>query len=209
LYPFYGKLLTAWVLPLIHPWGQKVADIINETMAWLYGALVLFVSLCWGRRSAADFGLGGISPATIGIGIGAAIATLLLSNVSASAAYGLLHRASHADAQAAALAHGLFVYAVVLAIRAGTVEELLYRGIAIEQFTTLTGMRWIGAVLAALLFILSHAFVFDWIQLVPIGVATLVLTLLYLWRHDLWMNILAHVLVDAFGLLVLTMRSAG
>src|ERR1700728_2877473 len=119
----------------------------------------------------------------------------------------MLHQPSHADVQAAAMTHGSIGLALILALRAGAIEELFYRGIAIEQLTLLTGRRWLGAVIAAALFIFAHALIFDWPQLIPIAAATLVLTLLYLWRGDLWANILAHVLVDAVGLAQVTLAS--
>lgn len=54
--------------------------------------------------------------------------------------------------------------------------------------------------IATTVFILAHALVFDWVQLVPIATVSVVLAGLYLWRHDLWANILAHIAVDAVGL---------
>lgn len=80
-------------------------------------------------------------------------------------------------------------------IRAGVVEELFYRGFAIERLEALTGSKWLAGVLPLLAF---SAFHFSQ------GVAGMVLALLlgavltafYLWKRDLAAAIIAHFLVD-------------
>jgi len=99
--------------------------------------------------------------------------------------------------------NGSVIYALCLAVRAGVIEEIFFRGLAIEQLTILTGYRWLSALLATVLFVVIHALHFDWIQLIPIGAVAVVLTGLYLWRRDLWANIIAHIAVDGAGLLSL------
>ena len=75
----------------------------------------------------------------------------------------------------------------------GVVEELLYRGFAIERLATLTGNRIVGAIVATVVFALAHipawgigyALVGD----LPAGV---LLAAFYLWKRDLVANMLAH-----------------
>jgi membrane protease YdiL (CAAX protease family) len=98
------------------------------------------------------------------------------------------------------------VYAIFLALRGGVAEEVLYRGLAIEQLTVLTGRRWLAASIAGVIFVLAHSVHFDVHQLIPIAAATLGMTALYLWRRNLWINIIAHVLVDAVALVVVALR---
>ena len=88
-------------------------------------------------------------------------------------------------------------------------EEILFRGIAIEQLTALTGNRWLAAIVTMVVFTLVHALHFDWVQLIPIFGAAVVLTGLYLWRRDLMANIIAHILVDAAGLMTLAAQMHG
>ena len=103
--------------------------------------------------------------------------------------------------------NGSVIYALCLAVRAGVIEEIFYRGLAIEQLTVLTGSRWFSAFLATAFFVMSHALHFNWIQLVPIAAVSIVLTGLYLWRHDLWANILAHIAVDGPGLVAIAVQT--
>ena len=71
----------------------------------------------------------------------------------------------------------------------------------------LSGNRWLAASVATLGFILIHALRFDLIQLIPIAAVSVILTALYLWRHDLLANIIAHVLVDGVGLVTLALQT--
>jgi membrane protease YdiL (CAAX protease family) len=43
---------------------------------------------------------------------------------------------------------------------------------------------------------------------VPIAAATFGMTAIYLWRRNLWINIIAHALVDAVALVVVALRVA-
>ena len=84
-------------------------------------------------------------------------------------------------------------FRVVQALTGGAIEEILYRGYAIERLTTITGRPWLAAVIAAIGFGIAH--VPSWgiryavIADLPFGI---VATLCYLWRRDLLANILAH-----------------
>jgi membrane protease YdiL (CAAX protease family) len=102
---------------------------------------------------------------------------------------------------------GSVIYALWLSVRAGVIEEIFYRGLAIEQLTLFTGRRWLSAVIATSVFVAVHALHFDWVQLVPIAAVGIVLAALYLWRRDLWANIFAHVAVDSGGLVTLALQT--
>jgi membrane protease YdiL (CAAX protease family) len=85
-------------------------------------------------------------------------------------------------------------------LRAGVCEEILFRGYAIERMTALTGSRVIGIVVPALCFMFGHAGTFGPLYALQILPVTAILTALYVWRRDIWCNMLAHFLTDAFGL---------
>jgi membrane protease YdiL (CAAX protease family) len=88
---------------------------------------------------------------------------------------------------------------VFVAVGAGAVEELLYRGFAIERLSRLTSRRWLAGAIAAILFGLAH--VSSWglgfalSADLPFGIY---MTVFYLWRRDLVANMIAH----SLGLLV-------
>jgi membrane protease YdiL (CAAX protease family) len=207
LYPLLSVAMQGSIQHLSSTTGELGARVLTETAIWLYAAIVLAIALFWEQRSLASIGLRYPTIATASFGIGAALAITAVGGASAYVVYGLLHQPQHAEAQAAAIARGSVVYALCLAVRAGALEELLFRGLAIEQLTRLTGRRWLAASLATLAFIGLHALRFDWVQLIPIATASIVLTVLYVWRRDLLANMIAHIAVDATGLVILALRT--
>lgn len=83
----------------------------------------------------------------------------------------------------------------VMIVRAGIVEELTFRGIAIGHTASLTGSRALGFLLPTLLFGALH-----YSQgLTGIVIATVsggILGALYLWSRNLWANFAIHFSVD-------------
>jgi membrane protease YdiL (CAAX protease family) len=187
--------------------GLIEARFVTEAAVWLYAAIVLAIALFWERRTLASIGLGRLRLSSLGFAIAAIIAMVVAGEGAAYVLYGRMHLPEHADAQAAALVGGSVVYALCLSVRAGVVEELFYRGLATEQLSVFTGRRWLSALLAAAVFTLMHALHFDWVQLIPIGLVAIILTGLYLWRHDLWANVIAHIAVDSAGLVTLALQA--
>ena len=82
---------------------------------------------------------------------------------------------------------------VFIGVTSGAVEELLYRGYAVERLGALTGRRYVGAGLATLGFALAHVpawgLTFALVGDLPFGI---LMTGFYVWRRDLVANMLAH-----------------
>jgi membrane protease YdiL (CAAX protease family) len=80
-----------------------------------------------------------------------------------------------------------------IATTSGFVEEILYRGYAVERLSMLTGRRGLGASLAALIFCLAHApawgLSFALAMDLPFGI---LMTACYLWRRDVIANGAVH-----------------
>jgi membrane protease YdiL (CAAX protease family) len=100
-------------------------------------------------------------------------------------------------------------YRVFLAVSAGIIEESLYRGYAVERLASLTGSHWMGGLIASVAFGAAH--IPGW----GIGPALVFLidgaaaTLFYVWRRDLTALVIAHVVGDTIGLVVLPPGGAG
>jgi membrane protease YdiL (CAAX protease family) len=85
--------------------------------------------------------------------------------------------------------------ATLIALRAGVAEEIFYRGYAIERLQSLTGNKWLAALVPLVIFAAAHY------RQGPGGiVAVLVLggllTIFYLKFRDLIANIIGHFLED-------------
>jgi membrane protease YdiL (CAAX protease family) len=207
VYPLFSVPVQASIHNLVPRTGEIGAGVVTEAAIWLYGAMVLAIALLWETRTLASIGLRRFRFASLAFAIAGAVAVVGAGALAAYVVYGLLHQAQHSDAQAAALVNGSVAYAVCIAVRAGVIEEIFFRGLAIEQLTVLTGSRLLSAFLATATFVVIHALRFEWIQLVPIAGVSIVLVGLYLWRRDLWANILAHIMVDGVGLVTLALQT--
>lgn len=82
-------------------------------------------------------------------------------------------------------------------------EELLFRSYPIERLTQLTGRRWLAGLIAMLAFTVLHLFGWDWIHVLTLVFpASIMLTLFYLWRRNLALNVMIHAIMNAPLLLV-------
>ena len=84
---------------------------------------------------------------------------------------------------------------LIVVIRAGFVEELFYRGYAIERLESLTGNRVLAVALPLLLFALFH-YRQGWAGITIALLTGAVLTAVYMYKRNLWVTITTHFLVD-------------
>jgi len=141
VYPLYSVPVQASIDSLAPRIGEIDARVVTEGAIWLYAATVLAIALLWEKRTLASIGLRRFRFASLGFAVAGAVAMAGAGALAAYVVYGLLHRAQHSNAQAAALVNGSVAYALCIAVRAGVIEEILFRGLAIEQLTVLTGSR--------------------------------------------------------------------
>lgn len=95
-----------------------------------------------------------------------------------------------------------FWWRLTLILRGAIAEEIIFRGYAIERLRELTGSFSIAGIISGTVFALEHLGVWSWGHVVIAGFAGAVLTLLYIWRRNLWVNTIAHFVPDAIGLLL-------
>ena len=200
-----GLLLALGVFSLpFGRWFNSLADLPHmlayELFIWACAGAVLLFVVWVERRPLSSIGFRTPSPADGLIAIAAGVLILaclaLLSYIVFPA---LGWNESRQMGKIAAMPYWLNVLIVV---RAAVSEEILFRGYAIERLQGLTGSRIIAAALPCAIFTLDHVGFWGWPHVFIAGVAGIVLTLLYLWRRNLWVNILAHFLVDAAAFLL-------
>jgi membrane protease YdiL (CAAX protease family) len=95
-----------------------------------------------------------------------------------------------------------FWYRFLLVTRAAVAEETLFRGYPIGRIREWSGSRMLAGVITWAAFTYAHLGGWGWPQLIVAGFGGLLLTVLFLWRRNLWANVLAHWLADGAGFLL-------
>lgn len=91
---------------------------------------------------------------------------------------------------------------LLLVVTAGVFEETAYRGYALERLTPVLGSRWLAGAVTVLCFAFAHIPAVGFDHILPVLIVSIFVTLLYLWRRDLVLNMIAHATVDAISLLI-------
>ena len=87
-------------------------------------------------------------------------------------------------------------------MRAAVVEEINYRGYAIERIEELTSSKSLAVLISVVVFTFAHFAFWGGTHLIVVGFSAVILALLYLWRRDLICNMVAHLLTDLIGFLL-------
>jgi membrane protease YdiL (CAAX protease family) len=166
--------------------------------------LVLFAMTVMGeRRPLSTLGLGRVRISSLGWGLLAGLFAILAFPACAIALQ-LLGVKSQAAAAGVAGLTAMPLWARLLTLAtAGFCEEVLYRGYPITRLKALTGSRLLAVLLPGAVFVAVHAPSWGVAHLLYVSVVTVIMTVLFLWRKDLWSNITAHVVTDAVPLLVM------
>lgn len=77
-------------------------------------------------------------------------------------------------------------------------EEVLFRSYPIERLTQLTGRRWLASLITVFAFTVLHLLGWDWIHVLTVVLpGGIMLTLFYLWRRSLALNVMIHAIMNA------------
>jgi membrane protease YdiL (CAAX protease family) len=201
-------LLLAPILSYAVPTALSVVPrvLLREAGFWTCAAAVVLIVVRAERRPLASIGIKKPTWASLLRGV---VAFLVLS-----AAYGVVTELQRAAGMPDAkqelptlLALPLWLRLLMVA-RAGVVEEVLYRGYPIERIAWMSGSTWLGALVPLVVFSLLHVPFWGVRHLPVVVVASVVLTLLYVWKRDLSSNMVAHFLTDLVGIIVVPLMQA-
>lgn len=199
-----GLLLTLGVGSLPFPvWDDELKDIPhmlgNEAIYWLLVVATLAYVALVEKRPLSSIGLRKLGVVDLFIGLAFAAGTV----AGLAALYLVVLPALRLDEMHAfdTLAAAPTWWLAISVVRAGVSEEILFRGYPIERLKELTGSNTVSAIAPLVLFSLAHVGPWGWTHLIIAGFGGAMFTLLYSWRRNLWVNILAHVLVDGIGIL--------
>jgi membrane protease YdiL (CAAX protease family) len=189
----FGILITRAAVYAFYPPYSFPAVAWRESLNWMC-AVALLLIIRFGERL--PFRSVGIASATIksSLGWGAIIAVICF--VLAAVIVALTHY--NGGESGAALAKLPLWLVTLIVLRAGVLEELFYRGYAIERLEALGLNRFWAGTIPLLIFGIAH-WTGGWANIVIALVLGAVLTLFYLWRRDLVANMIGHFVVDFIG----------
>ena len=192
---------------LLLPGTDLAPRVGRESVWWAIGALVLVWVLRVERLPLSSIGWRTPTWRSVAWGFAAAVAmivTFMLSYAVIFPAFGLtMNRAA-----VASITHVPLWLQTATMVRAGVVEEIVFRGYVLERIEALTGSRWIAGLASAGAFIAVHISGWGYAQLIVVAFGALILTLLYIRRRDLASNMLAHFLADFVGFMLARLQGA-
>lgn len=202
LLAFFGSFLLrgAMEVALTDP-GPVVEESLSVLGMWVLAGGLLALVLWWERRSLASIGLTVPSGRDVLWGVAGFVVGALTFAITTPliGALGLEDTGSGIQT----LAQLPLWLVVLVAITAGVTEEILYRGYPIERLAELTGSIWTGAVLTFVVFAAAHVPFWGVGGAIQVGVWTVVVTALYVWRRNLVACVVMHVLNDLYAFVLL------
>jgi membrane protease YdiL (CAAX protease family) len=192
---FFSLPVGAW----IHQDSGLVNRLAYELIVWAWVAGVLLYVVRVERRPLSSIGFRAVGVKDASIAVVAGILLLAVLALISFVVFPALHWSeSHQQAAVLALPYWLNVLIVV---RAAVSEEILFRGYPIERLEELTGSRAVAGVLNCVVFTVDHISFWGWHHIFIAGAAGAALTVLYFWRRNIWVNMIAHFMVDAAAFL--------
>jgi membrane protease YdiL (CAAX protease family) len=189
----FGMLIVRQVVNQIWPDPTFGSALLKEAGMWLV-ALALFVIIKAGE---------GLPLSSIGLGTtrwGKSILWgLLLGVVCLLIAGGLVALTGFTGGESGKAMGKLPLWLInLIVLRAGVVEELCYRGYAIERLHAIGLPRGLAAGVPLLIFGVGH-WTGGWANIVIALVLGGILALFFIWRRDLVANMIGHWFVDFIG----------
>jgi membrane protease YdiL (CAAX protease family) len=191
----------------IGDWDHEFVDIshliVNELIWWSEVCLLLLYVTRIERRPLSSIGLKAPGSKNVGIGIGLGILTIALLGILYLRVLPSLHLEDRVaeSKNAADLLATPFWWRFVSTIRAAVAEEILFRGYPIQRIEELTGSRIAATLISCTVFTAAHLSTWGSSHTLIVAVAALTFSLAYLWRRNLWVNVIAHFMVDAISVL--------
>jgi uncharacterized protein len=189
----FGMLIVRQAVNHFWPDAGVVSAMIKEAGMWFVALVVILIVKLWEGLPLSSIGLGTVrfwKSLLWGLLLG--VVCLLMAGVLVP----LTHFTGGEAGKAMAKLPVWLVSLIVL--RAGVVEELCYRGYAIERLHALGLPRGVAAAVPLVVFGLGH-WTGGWANIVIALVLGAILALFFVWRRDLVANMIGHWFVDFVG----------
>lgn len=184
-----------------HLFGPELGPNYGTEILWWVLTLALYAYVLGAERRPLS-SIGFHRPRVLDIVLAVITGVLMVAGIVAI--YNLVFPLLHLEVnmkEMGKLLHTPFWYRVLLVTRAAVAEETLFRGYPIERLEEWSGSRWLAGVVTCAAFTYAHLASWGAAQLIIAGYGGVLLTILYLWRRNLWANMLAHWIADGAGFL--------
>jgi membrane protease YdiL (CAAX protease family) len=190
--------LSSWSQHLL---GKELGLNYGREVPWWLLTLGLYAYVIYAERrplSSIGFRRPGILDIVLAVGTGVLLVAGIM--IIYGFVFPLLHLKINMKVDLM-LMHTPLWYRVLLVTRAAVAEETLFRGYPIERIKEWSGSRVLAGALTWAAFTYAHLASWGPAQLIVAGYGGLLLTILYLWRRNLWVNMIAHWIADGAGFL--------
>jgi membrane protease YdiL (CAAX protease family) len=186
----FGMLIIRQAVSYCLPTSPFTAALWKDSLIWLC-AIVLLVIIQRGER---------LPLTSIGIGTSTWKKSILWGLVLTVLCFlvgGVIVALTHFNggSNGEALSRLPVWLITLIVIRAGVVEELFYRGYAIERLQALGLNRYLAAAIPLIIFSVGH-WTGGWANIAIALALGAILSAFYLWRRDLVANMIGHFMVD-------------
>jgi CAAX protease family protein len=191
---------------LAGPWGRVLGDpgrrsthTKDQLAMWGLLGIIVAIIILGERQSLASIGLHAPTWGTLGWGVAATALVLATGTIL----FPFLMRAGIVDySRGLALIEAWPLWLILFAVVTSGVEEVFYRGYAIERVASITGSYVWAAVFTVIIFGLVHAPFWGRGAVFWTTFGGGVLAVLYIWKHDLLACIVAHILCNFKALVI-------
>ena len=204
-------LIVAWGGPLVllspadrllgAP-NRMTTKVLEQLVLWGLLGIIVVIVIFWEKQPLASLGLRPFRWSSVAWGLLLAAVTIYVVMPSLAWALHVAGIPGFDAGMAKILILPLWVR-VIAVVTAGIVEDSLFLGYAFTRLTLLTGSYWMSGLLTVLVVSLLHFPHWGVGPVLAYFVAVGLATGFFVWRRDLFANIVAHVTVDAMGLVIM------
>jgi uncharacterized protein len=205
-----GLLLALFGLPAVALMGPKLEGAVGTVFASLIGLgaiMVIVGCVCaiafrFEHQSLVSLGFKPLQWRSLVLGLGLAAFFMLVFTPAIVRVLARLPLGGFEAglARISAIPTWLLVITVLVV---ATAEEILYRGYAVERLAGITGSYWIAGAISVVVFGVAHIPNWGLGAALSTVVSGALLTAFFVWQRDLTANIIAHVVTDLMGLVVM------
>lgn len=189
----FGMLLVRQVVNYVWPTPTFASAVVKEVGMWVTAVVLLVIVRCGEGLPFSSVGLGTAR------WMKSILWGLLLAAICLAVAGVLIALTGFTGGEVGKAMGKLPLWLITwIVIRAGVVEELCYRGYAIERLQALGLPGSLSAAIPLAIFAVGH-WTGGWANIVIALALGGILAAFYLWRRDLVANMIGHFLVDFAG----------